>query len=102
MFKTNGKYVFDAIGADFFHTIFNESIKKYGQVTVVDLFENPLLLGLDNAFLVRNERDFEEFTKFVYNRVGWKEILCMTEMFEIKAEKGQFLYILKLPDYKEL
>lgn len=104
MFKTNGTYVFDSIEAEYFHRYFNSLIVKYGNVPVSTLFTDPFLLGLDDQYLVRNEKDFEEFTKFLYNRVGWDRRIPTTKMFEIRKSKNgcEYEYVLTLPDYKEL
>lgn len=104
MFKTKGEYVFDSFGAEHFHAYFNDLINRYGSLSVVDLFENPLLLGLDDPYLVRNEKDHEEYTKMIYFKVGWDRSIPTTKMFKIRKSKrgGIFEYVLTLPDYKEL
>lgn len=104
MFKTKGIYIFDSFGAEHFHAYFNDLINRYGAISVTDLFTDPLLLGLDDPYLVRNKEDHEEFTKFVYYRVGWDQPILTTKMFKIQESKrgGFFEYVLTLPDYKEL
>lgn len=104
MFKTEGEYVFDSFGAEHFHVYFNELVNRYGSVTVADLFENPLLLGIDDPYIVRNAKDHEKFTGILYFRVGWDRPIQTTKMFKIRESKrgGVFEYVLTLPDYKEL
>ena len=104
MFKTHGTYVFDSLGAEHFHAYFNDLINRYGNISVVDLFTNPLLLGLDSPYLVRDELDFEKFTGILYYNVGWDRPILTTKMFKIRESKrgGVFEYVLTLPDYKEL
>lgn len=104
MFKTNGTYIFDSFGAEHFHAYFNDLINRYGCISVVDLFENPLLLGLDDPYLVKNEKDYEEFTQIIYHKVGWDQPILTTKMFKIQESKigGIFEYVLTLPNYKEL
>ena len=99
MFKTKEEYIFDSFGAEHFHAYFNDLINRYGSLSVVDLFENPLLLGL-----VRNEKDYDEYTKMNYFKVGWDRAIPTTKMFKIRESTcgGVFEYILTLPDYKEL
>ena len=97
MFKTKGTYVFDSLGAEHFHAYFNDCILRYGTISVGDLFTDPLLLGLDDKYLVRNEADTDEFTKISYFTVGWQDELPMTKMFKVEEKHGKFIYILNLP-----
>ena len=98
MFETKGTYVFDAFGAECFCRQFDDYILKYGSVSVVDLITDPLLLGLNDRMLVKNEADHEEFTKISYHMVGWVDRLPMTKMFKVEERRGTFVYILNLPN----
>ena len=104
MFKTNKTYIFDSFGAEMFKDRFNYFIREYGHISVMYLFEDPLLLGIDDPYLVRDLKDNEEFTKFIYDKVGWNRCLPITGMFDVRKSKrgGVFEYVLTLPDYKEL
>ena len=104
MFKTEGTYIFDSFGAEQFHSYFNYCIRNYGQLAVADLFESPFLLGLDSPYLVQNIKDHNEFTGFLYYRVGWKKPIPVTKMFKIRESKrgGVFEYVLNLPNYESL
>ena len=99
MFKTNKNYIFESFEAEMFHRIFNDYIRKYGHITVPDLFEDPFLLGSQEY-----EKDLEEFTKIIYFRVGWNKPIPATKMFKIQESKrgGIFEYVLNLPDYESL
>ncbi len=104
MFKTNGTYIFDSFGAEHFHEYFNYLINNYGCVSVMDLFENPLLLGSDDPYLAKDSKDDEEFTQIIYHKVGWDRPILTTKMFKVQESErgGKFEYALTLPDYKEL
>ena len=104
MFKTKGTYIFDSFGAEWFKRYFNDTIIQYGQISVAELFDNPLLLGTvirsdDNG----SQEDADKFINYSYRRYGWITPISTTKMFKIQeSRRGDFEYVLNLPDYKEL
>jgi len=80
---------FDFMDMEAFHTYFNDSIHRYGCVTVSELINNPLLMGDENSRYV---------TSPYLESIGWNESYQRSTMF-IKKEDG---FYLNLPGFKKL